>query len=282
MGEDLGLPPVTTENVLLGLAVLAGGVLLSYVVRIVVRTTLRWRRASPSSRHVFGLVAQWVVVLLAFVAAVTVTFPSVRPVNALGGIGIISIAAGIAFQTVLGNMFAGFVILARDSFRVGDQIEIEETAGTVTHIHLSHTGVRTFDGRKVLVPNAKLHSELVSVQTGYEEVRSTVDVEIDDQADLHLAQQVAERAMREVSTVVDEPAPQALLSAIGSATVTMELRFWSGARQMETRQAQNDVIVAVLTTLREAGVATGSDVLVLDAAPRLRDALQGARTEGSG
>jgi small conductance mechanosensitive channel len=276
MGDDLGLPPVTADNVLLGLVVLVVGLVGSYVVRFVLRSFLGWRRASPSSRRVFGLVAQWLVVLLAFLAALTVTFPSIKPVNALGGIGIISIAAGIAFQTVLGNMFAGLVILARDSFRVGDQIEVEGITGQVTDIRLSNTAVRTFDGRKVLVPNAVLHSQLVSVQTGYEEVRSTVTVELDDQADLSLAQEVAERTMREVPTVVDEPPPQALLSAIGSATVTMDLRFWTGARQMETRQAQHDVIVAVLPALRDAGVATGSDVLVLDAAPALRDAIQRA------
>jgi small conductance mechanosensitive channel len=166
MGDDLGLPPVTADNVLLGLAVLVGGIAASFVIRFLVRTVLGWRDASPSSCRVFGLVAQWVVVVLAFVAALTVTFPSVRPVNALGGIGIISIAAGIAFQTVLGNMFAGLVILARDSFRVGDQIEVEGISGQVTHIRLSNTAVRTFDGRKVLVPNATLHSRLVTVQTG--------------------------------------------------------------------------------------------------------------------
>jgi small conductance mechanosensitive channel len=113
------------------------------------------------------------------------------------------------------------------------------------------------------------------VQTGYEEVRSSVTLEIDDQADFGLAKDLTEQTMRAVPTVLPEPSPQALLSAIGSATVTLELRFWSGARQMETRQAQHDVIVAVLAALREAGVATGSDVLVLDAAPRLRSALEG-------
>lgn len=45
--------------------------------------------------------------------SITVVFPSVEPVNLLGGIGVVSIAAGIAFQTVLGNMFAGLMLLSR-------------------------------------------------------------------------------------------------------------------------------------------------------------------------
>ncbi len=281
MVDDLGLPPVTLDNVVLGLGVLLGGVLLSWLIRVATALVLRWRGSGPSSQRVLGLVAQWLVVVLAFVAAVTVTFPSVEPVNALGGIGIVSIAAGIAFQTVLGNMFAGIVILARDAFRVGDQIEVDQVAGTVTEIHLSNTAVRTFDGRKVLVPNSVLHGHLVTVQTGYESVRTSVKVTIDDQADFEQARQVAERAMLLADSVQDEPAPQALLSGVGVATVDLELRFWSGARQMETRTAQHEVIVSVLGALRDAGIPTGSDVLVIESGPRLAAALT-RRDEGGG
>ncbi len=213
------------------------------------------------------------VVLLALAASVTVVFPSVEPVNALGGIGVLSIAAGIAFQTVLSNMFAGIVILARDVFRVGDQIAVEEVSGTVTEINLSSTVVQTFDGRKVLIPNSVVHSQVVTVQTGYEHIRSTVSVDIDDSADLAEAVRIAEAAMVEAGSVLDEPPPQALLQEVGTATVRMDLRFWSGARQMEARLAQHDVILGVLAALADAGVATGSDVVVVEAGPRLMTTL---------
>ena len=217
----------------------------------------------------FAALAQSLVLLLSVAAALTVVFPSVKPVNALGGIGVLSIAAGIAFQTVLSNMFAGIVILARDVFRVGDQIAVEEVAGTVTEITLTSTVVQTFDGRKVLIPNSVVHSQVVTVQTGYEQVRSTVSLDIDDSADLGLAVRVAEDAMARAEAVMADPAPQALLSEVGSATVRMDLRFWSGARQMETRLAQHEVILIVLAAFAEAGVPTGSDVLVVEAGPRL-------------
>ncbi len=283
MADDLGLPPVTLDNVLLGAGVLVVGLVFSLLARLVTRLVLRWRGGGPSSQRVLGIVAQWIVVVLAFVAALTVTFPSVEPVNALGGIGIVSIAAGIAFQTVLGNMFAGIVILARDAFRVGDQISVGDVSGTVTNIHLSNTAVRTFDGRKVLVPNSVLHGEPVTVQTGYETVRTTVTVTIDDQADFERARRVAEEAMAAAPSVLDAPEPQALLTRIGVATIDLELRFWSGARQMETRVAQHEVIVAVLRELRAAGVPTGSDVVVVEAGPGLRAALTDpARRSGAG
>ncbi|GGO73249.1 mechanosensitive ion channel [Nocardioides deserti] len=279
----LQLPDVTWEGATIGLLVLVVGVLAGRVLRAVVRRVLGWRGRSPSASALFADLTGWAVSLLALVAAVTVVFPSVRPVNALGGIGIISIAAGIAFQTVLGNMFAGIVILARDKFRVGDQIAVGDVAGTVVDISLTATRIKSFDGRLLLVPNSVLHSEIVSVQTGYGQVRSTVALDIDDAADLELAVRVAEAAMARVPDVVEDPAPQALLAEVGSATVRMDLRFWSGARQMETRVAQHRVVLAVLEDLAEAGVRTGSDVLVLDAAPGLRSALEerAGRRDGS-
>lgn len=275
----LTLPAVTWEGVGWGLAVLVGGYLLSRAVAWGTRQVLRWRGRSTSAGAVFAAIARTVVQLVALAAAVTVVFPSVRPVNALGGIGVLTIAAGIAFQTVLGNMFAGMVILARDRFRVDDQIAVRDVAGTVAAISLSSTAVRTYDGRLVLIPNSLVHSEIVTVQTGYEQVRSTVSIDIDDAADLDAASRVAREAMASLDAVLVEPAPQALLQEVGSATVRMDLRFWSGARQMETRLAQHEVIRAVLRALRDAGVKTGSDVVVVEGGPQLLGAV---RRSGAG
>jgi len=271
---ELDLPPVAWQAVLVGLGVLLVGLAVGKGLRWLVSHLARWRGRSPSAAAMFGTLTQIAVVVLSVAAALTVVFPSVRPVNALGGLSILSIAAGIAFQTVLGNMFAGIVILTREVFRVGDQIAVGDVAGTVTRMGLTGIEVRAFDGRQVLVPNALVHAEVVTVQTGYESVRSTVSIAIDETTDLPQARRVAEEAMRGAPSVQVEPAPQALLGEIGSAAVRLDLRFWSGARQMETRVAQDEVIEAVLVAFAEQGVGTGSDVVVLDAAPRLASALR--------
>ena len=269
------LPVITWQGMLWGLAILVGGYLASRALAWCTRRFLLWRGRSQSASSIFGAVARTLAMLVFFAAAVTVVFPSVRPVNALGGIGVITIAAGIAFQTVLGNMFAGMVILARDKFRVDDQIAVRDVAGTVTAVSLTSTAVRTFDGRLVLIPNSLVHSEIVTVQTGFEQVRSTVSIDIDDSSDLEVAVEAAQSAMASVDAVLPEPAPQTLLQEVGSATVRLDLRFWSGARQMETRLARHQVIRAVLRGLEDAGVKTGSDVVVVEGGPRLLNAVGG-------
>lgn len=272
--DVIALPHITLDQVLWGLGVFACGLLISYLIRFIVRRYLLWRGRSDSAAMVFSRVTQFCIALIALGAALAIIFPSVKPVDVLGGLGIVSIAAGIAFQTVLGNAFAGMAILARDRFRVGDQILIDGYAGQVAAMHLSSTAIRTFDGRMVLIPNALLHTEVVTVQTGYEEVRSSVVVDLDDRTDLAHATRVAIQAMHDVPGVADHPEPQALLTSVGSGTVSLELRFWSGARQLETREAQHAVIEAVLGAFDHHGVATGADVQVVDqrtAAPHTTD-----------
>ncbi|GMA41967.1 mechanosensitive ion channel domain-containing protein [Mobilicoccus caccae] len=203
----LDLPPVTLAGAGLGLATVGAGVLVSFVLRAAVRSSLLWRGRGPASADVFGRLAGWLAVLIAVLAALTIVFPSVKPVDILGGVGVVSIAAGIAFQTVLGNMFAGIVLLARDRFRVGDQIAVADHRGTIVSMGLTSSSIRTFDGRLVLIPNAVLHSEVVTVQTGFEQVRTTVGLDVDDATDLRRACRVAEEAMRAEPLVLDEPAP---------------------------------------------------------------------------
>lgn len=275
------LPPVTGEGVAWGAGALAIGLLLGVLGRRLVRVVMIWRGRGESSAEVFGRLTSWTFGALGAAAAVTIIFPSVKPVDILGGVGIVSIAAGIAFQTVLGNMFAGIVLLARDRFRVGDQIAVEEYRGTVTSIRLTSTSLRTFDGRLVLIPNAVMHSNIVTVQTGFEAVRTTVGIDLDELADLDLACRVAVEAMRALPEVFEEPAPEAQLAEMGTATVHLELRFWSGARQLETREARHAVIRAVLAAFMRHKIPTGSDVNVIEAGPGLAKVLRSNRNPSS-
>ncbi|GGK49842.1 mechanosensitive ion channel [Micrococcus flavus] len=269
----MDLPPITPTAVGVGLAVAVLGYALGRLVGSGVTWALTRGGRSPSAARVFGSLVAGGLTVLALGAAVTVVFPSVKPVDVFGGIGVISIAAGIAFQTVLGNMFAGMVILARDRFRVGDQIAVADHAGTVVEMGLSATGIKTFDGRLVLLPNQILHSNAVTVQTGFNAVRSSVSLDLDDATDLDRARAVAVETMAALPSVLTDPAPQALLTSVGVTTVELELRFWSGARQMETREAQDAVIASVLRAFTTQGVRTGNDVRIVDAGPELRRAL---------
>ncbi|AOZ73062.1 small-conductance mechanosensitive ion channel [Boudabousia tangfeifanii] len=252
--KNPGLAALTMAGALRGLTVFVIGLLLAFAVAFLVRQFMRWRGRGSSSRRILSRVLFWVLALLSLMAALTVVFPSINPVDVLGGLGVISVAAGIAFQTVLGNMFAGMVILSRDRFRVGDQVIVGENAGTITQIHLSSTIIRTFDGQLVIIPNTIMHSTQVVVQTGFERIRTCVRVALSTSADFDQAQAVAEKTMRNLDLVMNEPAPRAMFSEVGTESVTMELLFWSGSTKLESREATDTIIRTVVSALQAEGV----------------------------
>lgn len=251
---DWGLPEIEPAQVGVGVLVLLGGFVLGRLAQFVLQRYWNWRGRSPSFASVFASLGKWTLVTIAAGAALTVAFPSVRPVNVLGGLGIVSIAAGIAFQQVLGNLFAGVILLTREPFRGGDQVAIGDVRGTVVRINLRETEIRTFDGRRVIIPNSVVHDGVVTVQTGYERVRTSVHVGVAYGTDLDQARELGLRTLAAVPGVLADPAPQALVTGLGNVVIEMELRFWSGAKQLETLETRDRVIQAILREFEAAGI----------------------------
>lgn len=100
--------------------------------------------------HVIG----WAVV----VATALMQFESVRQigVSLFASAGLASVVLGFAAQKTLGNLLAGIQISITQPLRIGDVVQIEGDAGSVEEITLSYVVVRLGDGRRLIVPTAKL------------------------------------------------------------------------------------------------------------------------------
>ena len=83
-------------------------------------------------------------------------------------LGIGSVAIGFAFRDILQNFLAGILILLNQPFRIGDQIIMKDLEGTVEEIQTRATFLKTYDGRRVVVPNSDLFTNTVTVNTAFE------------------------------------------------------------------------------------------------------------------
>lgn len=92
--------------------------------------------------------------LLGFLIAAVIVFPTFNPGDLVAGLGLTSVALGFAFKDVLQNFFAGLLILWRRPFVVGDQIKVREYEGTVEEINVRSTRIKTYDGERAIIPNA--------------------------------------------------------------------------------------------------------------------------------
>ncbi|NBB93626.1 MAG: mechanosensitive ion channel [Gammaproteobacteria bacterium] len=70
----------------------------------------------------------------------------------LASAGVITVVLGIAGRTVLGNILASLQIAIAKPVRIGDAVQYEEHWGYVESIYYSFLVLRTWDGRRLVVP----------------------------------------------------------------------------------------------------------------------------------
>ncbi|MET8826732.1 mechanosensitive ion channel domain-containing protein [Streptomyces sp. NPDC004610] len=116
------------------------------------RDPARVRRVRTQVTLIMRVVAAIVGVVA--VAAMLLTFPAMRAAGAslLASAGILGIVAGVAAQSTLSNLFAGFQIAFGDMVRMGDTVVVDGEWGVVEEITLTFLTVRTWDERRITMP----------------------------------------------------------------------------------------------------------------------------------
>ncbi|MBV4505839.1 MULTISPECIES: mechanosensitive ion channel family protein [Pseudomonas] len=143
----------------------------------------------------------------------------------VAAIGAAGLAIGLALQGSLANFAGGVLILMFRPFRIGDWIEAQGVAGTVDSIQIFHTVLRTGDNKTVIMPNGSLSNGIIT-NTNRQPTRKVVfDVGVDYDADLQKARNVLLELAQD-PRVLQDPAPQAVISTLGDSSITVSLRIW--------------------------------------------------------
>ena len=149
----------------------------------------------------------------------------VETTSFVAAIGAAGLAIGLALQGSLANFAGGVLILLFRPFRIGDWIEAQGVAGTVDSIQIFHTVLRTGDNKTVIMPNGNLSNGIIT-NTNRQPTRKVVfDVGVDYEADLQTARQVLLDLAKD-ERVMQDPAPQAVISTLGDSSITVSLRVW--------------------------------------------------------
>jgi small-conductance mechanosensitive channel len=72
------------------------------------------------------------------------------------GLGVGGIAVALAVQNILGDLFAALSIVIDKPFVVGDSIQVDNISGTIEHLGLKTTRIRSVTGEQIVISNADL------------------------------------------------------------------------------------------------------------------------------
>jgi small-conductance mechanosensitive channel len=109
---------------------------------------------NPVTLVITGLIFRavvWTVMLLSILANVGVNITAL-----VASLGVGGIAIALAIQTILSDVFASLSIGFDKPFEIGDFVVFNDVAGTVEHIGLKTTRIRSLSGEQIVCGNAIL------------------------------------------------------------------------------------------------------------------------------
>ncbi len=201
------------------------------------------------SSLIFGLV-----VAAAVMIASVIIFPSVKPATIISSLGIGSVAIGFAFKDILQNLLAGILLLINRPYRRGDQIVVKDFEGTVEHIQSRATLLKTYDGRRVIIPNSDVYTSPVIVNTAFPQRRSQFDIGIGYADDVGKSCAIFAEAIATVEGVEAEPVTEVLPWALDDSYVTVRARWWTGSKRTNVAHIQAKVIQKIYETARDHAI----------------------------
>jgi small-conductance mechanosensitive channel len=165
----------------------------------------------------------------------------------VAGMGVGGIAIALAVQTILGDLFGSMSIALDKPFVEGDSLRIDDIEGTVEHIGIKSTRLRSVTGEQIILSNADVLKSRVRNMGRMPERRVVMKLRVDfDTSAEHLAQ-VAPLVEKVVSGAPGARFISCLLVQIGEYALEFEAVYFianKGERQIpRTTDAVNRGVV---------------------------------------
>ena len=162
-------------------------------------------------------------------------------ISLFAGAGIMAAAIGFASQSAISNIINGLFIVIFKPFRVKDFIEIAaDKQGIVEDITLRHTVIKTFENKRLIVPNSVIGSEIIlnaSITQSLTNNHLLLGISYDSNVDLaiKIIREEAENNSQFLDNRSDEeleagiPAVKVRIVNFGDSSIDLRAEIWSAS-----------------------------------------------------
>jgi small-conductance mechanosensitive channel len=240
------------------------------VIFILTRFVLRLLKFSfaaigSGAVHVSGFEPQWAaptyrLVRVAVVAfALVIAYPHIPGSESEAFKGL-SIFAGVLFSigssSFIANYMAGYTLIYRRLFSVGDRVKIGDIVGEVLEVRVQVTRLRTYKNEEVIVPNSSILTSEVTNFTSLAGKRGLIlhtSVGIGYEVPWRQVEGMLLTAAERTQGVLKDPKPFVLQTELGGFAVTYEINAFVGTTQ-DVAGRYNELHGHILDVFNEHGV----------------------------
>jgi len=135
------------------------------------------------------------------------------------------VGLGFGLQNILNNFVSGIILLFERPIRVGDVIQMDDVTGTIEHIGIRATTLKTTSGSQVILPNGKFISDRVINWTfGNHRRILEIPVSVAPSADPKHVIDVLKQVAAADTRIEKDPPPEAMAVKLNTGSFDFELR----------------------------------------------------------
>lgn len=228
--------------------------ILAVAAGALVRIVLKRSQSRPSLVAAIATLARMGIWVFGLLIAATIMFPNLTPTKMLAGLGIGSIAVGLAFKDIFENFLAGFLILFRKPMRIGDDIECEGFAGRVEQISIRDTFIRQRSGELILVPNSFIFKNPVRILTDHAQRRISIVVGVAYGEDVDAARDVITGSVDRLESRDTSKPIEVFAQEFNSSSIDFNVRWWTGSSPLDENRSRDEAVAAIKAALDSAGI----------------------------
>ena len=141
-------------------------------------------------------------------------------------LGALTLAIGLAFQSTLGNISAGVMIIFFRPIKLGDFVEAGGAMGVIQEINLFNTIMKTGDNKIIIIANSNIIGSNIINYSIKDTRRVDMVFGIGYDDDLKLAKQTLIDILNEDDRVLKDPAIFVAVSELADSSVNFVVRAW--------------------------------------------------------
>ena len=173
----------------------------------------------------------------------------------VAGLGVGGIAVALAVQNILGDLFASLSIVIDKPFVIGDFIVVGDFMGTVEHVGLKTTRVRSLGGEQLVFANSDLLASRVRNYKRMNERRILFQFGVLYQTSAEQLEAIPQRVREIVESLDDVRFDRAHFARFGESSYDFEVVYWmlnpDYTRYMD---AQQQINLGLVRAFEEMGV----------------------------
>lgn len=171
----------------------------------------------------------------------------------------ISFGIWFAFKDILGNLIAGILVLTNKEFKLGDVIVVDDEKkdyfGRIEEITIRYTVVRTFDLRKVIIPNLTLITKPIRTYDSEEVIRLDTVFTIHYGSDVETSLAIIKDAVNSVDYVKETQSTKVSVIQFGNHWLEILVYFYFDPNSgMLIQSAKSWVHKAIFQAFRDKGI----------------------------